>query len=67
MSNREWSNDTIMKFINIYSFLEFLWNTSLPVYKNIHSRQMAIEQIAIEINIKRFGAPEIKKSVLSGN
>jgi len=63
MSDKKWSDDTIMKFINIYSSLEVLWNTSLPNYKNKHSRQMAIEKIATEMNIEGFGAPEIKSKI----
>lgn len=36
-----WLDDTTIKFTNIYSSLEFLWNTRLPIYKNKYSRQIA--------------------------
>jgi hypothetical protein len=49
-----------MKFINIYSLLDVHWNTSLPNYKNKHSRQIALEKIVTEMNIDSFGIPEIK-------
>jgi len=59
----KWSDDTTMKFINIYSPLEVLWNISLPNYKNKHSRQMAIEKMATEMNIEGFSVPEIKSKI----
>ena len=63
MYDKKWSDDTIMKFINIYSSLEVLWNTSLPNYKNKHSRQMAIEKIATEMIVEGFGVSEIKSKI----
>jgi len=63
MSEKKWSDDTTMKFVNIYSSLDVLWNTSLPNYKNKHSRQIALEKIATEMNIDGFGIPEIKSKI----
>lgn len=63
MSEKKWSDDTTMKFVNIYSTLEVLWNTSLQNYKNKHSRQIVLEKIAAEMGIESFGVPEVKAKI----
>lgn len=50
MANR-WSEETTLKFVQLYREHENLWNMFIPEYRNRDARSSSMEAIASELNL----------------
>ncbi|CAI6358659.1 unnamed protein product [Macrosiphum euphorbiae] len=62
MANR-WSEETTLKFVQLYREHENLWNMFIPEYRNRDARSSSMEAIASELNITIKEVPKKIKAL----
>lgn len=58
-----WTDEMMMKFVNLYKHHECLWQTSNPKYKNKEARNTAVQNIVEEMAIPDFGLADCKNKI----
>ena len=60
-----WSEEDIVKFVELYREHQCLWNTMKPSYRNNQMRVGALEKIAEEMGIEGFTVADARQKVKS--
>lgn len=63
MASNKWTEDTSVKFVELYREHECLWNSNLLVYRNKQARDAAIKKLVEEMGIEGFGAVDAKNKI----
>lgn len=61
----KWSDDTNIKFVELYKEKRCLWDQHHDLYKNKNARETALSEIVGEMNIEGFGVAEAKAKIKS--
>ncbi|XP_050314953.1 uncharacterized protein LOC126749318 [Anthonomus grandis grandis] len=59
----KWTEDTTVKFVELYREEECLWNTQLVIYRNKQARESAIKRIVETMEIENFGPIDVKNKI----
>lgn len=59
----KWTEESTLKFVELYRDHECLWNTQLLVYRNKQARATAIKSIVNEMNITGFNDVDVKNKI----
>lgn len=61
----KWSNDDILKLIELYKGKRCLWDQHHELYKNKNARNTALLEISNEMSMEGFGVEETKAKIKS--
>uniref|UniRef100_T1HAA3 MADF domain-containing protein n=1 Tax=Rhodnius prolixus TaxID=13249 RepID=T1HAA3_RHOPR len=65
MSEKRWTEEQTVQFVERYKQLETLWNVKSGLYKNKHARESALKELVKFMNIDGFGIEEAKNKIRS--